>query len=239
MDTVVRNTGADFFFFTDLTFNANHQHVLDTCAAIVARGTIAHWFAYASPVQFTDKVASAMRSAGCTKVGFGIESVLPKELSQQKPIQDVQTISQALRIADRHGLLTRCYLMIGWPEQDDHDLEATSQLLQDMPIDELRIGYAVPFPGTPFFKESRECGRVLTDDFSRYSGDEPVLVCQLTDPNNAAGHLSEQFYRSEAYVTHVADKCSRHPHLRSSFDEFFSYLRDRRAMDIMGLEDRL
>jgi radical SAM superfamily enzyme YgiQ (UPF0313 family) len=192
-----------------------------------------HWFAYATVDGLDDELLTPMREAGCTRLGIGIESVVASTLDRAKcslRYRRLDEIAERLTAVDRHGLLIRGYLMVGWPwETPDHYL-ATAEALRDLPIDQLRLAFAVPFSGVPLAGDYP----LATDDLSRYTTNEPVYLNPILSTGEQL-RLAEKVVRdhlnSPTYAAHIRNKVERFPMLKPSFAFFLRYLSRQGLVD--------
>jgi radical SAM superfamily enzyme YgiQ (UPF0313 family) len=68
--------GIDHLHFCDSEFNIPEGHARNICLELVKRGLgdKLRWYAYASPVPFSQELAALCRRAGCAGIDFGVDS---------------------------------------------------------------------------------------------------------------------------------------------------------------------
>jgi len=155
--------GTRFFYFSDDTFLINKALVIDICRKIIERDLKISWFAI-SRVDLVDKeVLYWMRLAGCTQISYGVESGSEKiRHFLNKNIRSEQ-IKKAFSLTTRYGILARAYFIYGSPGENDHTIQETIDLINEIkPLS--AIFYILDiFPGTTLYdmylKQSS-----LTDD---------------------------------------------------------------------------
>jgi len=222
-----KNFGTNFLFFNDLTFNANPQKVKELCEEIVSRNLKIYWFAYCS-VHINNEIIKHMANAGCTRIGTGVESFIDEILEIYKSQQNLKLAKKSLKIIDSYGILNRVYIMIGYPEETKQMLEETVEIMKTLPIDQPRLAFITPFPGTPFYKKFK--GRLVTTSSEFFTGDYPIIKNHTISPEEyikIRNRIIVEFYNSEEYFDHVIEKCERFPHLISSFLFFVDYLKKK------------
>jgi anaerobic magnesium-protoporphyrin IX monomethyl ester cyclase len=222
--------GTNFLFFTDLTFNSNPLKVSELCDRIKLENVSINWFAYAS-VHATENVVSNMASAGCSRIGVGVESVIDKIIKIYKSQQNLDSIKTGLGTIDKYGILSRVYVMLGYPEETRDMLEQTCKLVKTLPIDQMRLAFVTPFPGTPFYNKLEE--KLITKKPYVFTGDYPVLKNENVSPEEYTqirGRIMENFYNSDEYFAHVNGKVKSFPHLTESFRYFVDYLYDQKLL---------
>lgn len=223
--------GVNLLFFTDLTFNLNEQRVLALCDRFEAQHLDMTWFAMCGFVRTGHEMFRRMARAGCTKIGWGIETLIDHSLTRVKKHQSLETITATLEAADAAGIINRAYLMIGYPWQTQADLNNSLRLLLTIPVDEIKISFYTPFPGTPAYGQYEP--ELRTKDFSQFDTDHPVLNTadmiaeELVDARRS---FFSRFYESSAYDARWKEKVRRFPHLKKSYDELFAFLHDRKII---------
>ena len=190
---------------------------------MIDRNVNINWFAMAN-VGLDSELAHAMVEARCSRIGIGIESVLDEQLRVVKPHQNYQREVETLQLCDQLGMLTRAYLMVGYPDETEESLGRTLEKAKDLPIDQIRFGFVTPFPGTPFYEQNK--GRV-TKQFSEFTGDVPVIQLDSISEEDilrVRKEMLHSFYSSQTYLDRALDKTRRFPHLAESFGYMFDYL---------------
>ena len=215
--------GTNFLFFNDLTFSANDKRYFNLMREMGDRKLDINWFAMAN-VGLDSELAHAMSEAGCSRIGIGIESVLDEQLKVVKPGQNYEREIETLGICDDLGMLTRAYLMVGYPDETEESLEQTLNKVSDLPIDQIRFGFVTPFPGTTFYEQNK---RKITKPFSDFTGDIPVMKLDYIDEDKILKIRKEMlssFYSSHNYLERAIDKTKRFSRLTESFAYMFDYL---------------
>jgi radical SAM superfamily enzyme YgiQ (UPF0313 family) len=215
-------------FFTDLTFNLSERRVLALCNEFEAQGLDTPWFVMCAFIHTSPQTFKRMAASGCTKIGWGIEALTDDSLSRVKAHQRLGCIRSALEAADEVGIINRAYLMIGYPWQTRENVEQTLQLLLSLPIDEIKVSFFTPFPGTRAYREYEP--KLRTHDLSLFDTDHPVLdtVDMRAEELAERRHsFFNRFYESSAYERRWKNKVGRFPHLRKSYQELFAFLEGR------------
>jgi radical SAM superfamily enzyme YgiQ (UPF0313 family) len=230
----------NFFTFTDLTFNFDGSRAKNICNTMLSEG-VTHkpngkndigWFAYSTVDKAVEhpETIEVMADAGCTRVGIGLESLHKRILKEHKPNNTLETEAKALEIVDSQGILNRSYLMVGWPDETPEMFNETKDILLSgkLPIDQLRLAFVVPFLGTPTFASYKD--RLLTNDWRRFTGDEPVIRNDYMSREEMQSKVKDtltSFYASNEYQKHINNKAKNFPHLKSSFKYWEEYLQKR------------
>jgi len=189
-----------------------------------------NWFAYAT-VHLDKETAAMMKDAGCSRVGFGVESLMENTLRNYKPTQNLARIKAGLEASDSEGILNRGYFIIGFPTDTKESLIKTSEILNTLPIDHIRIGFPVPFVGTPLYYQIKD---KIVASFEKHTGDVPVIKHPSLTSNQLIeirDFMIKQFYNSDNYFEHVESKIDRFPYLTDSFRFFFQHLKHYNIID--------
>ena len=110
---------------------------------------------------FDGELAGMLAAANCRIVKFGLESgsarirreVLRRYMSNSK-------IRSAFQQAEKAGLHTSAFVMLGLPLETEDDLMATVRLLAEIVPGRFRWSVFYPFPGTDAHRLAREAGLI-------------------------------------------------------------------------------
>ncbi len=224
--------GTNLLLFTDLTFNLNRTRVFELCDEILNRKVKIHWLVMCRPEQIDKELLIKMRDAGCSKISYGIESLSAETLGRIKPDMKkvLPTIESTLALTNDSGIITKAYLIIGYPWETKESLMNMGRMLNKLPIDELRMSFLTPFPGTLLYKEFKDDGYILTDDLRRYTSEESIVKTEGLSPDellNFRARIFREFYQSKEYESRMNKKITKFPHLKKSYDELFGFLHSK------------
>lgn len=120
-----------------------------------------------------------MGKANFRFVLFGVESANQQSLDRLMKGGTVEEIPETMRMAKKAGMQPHVTCMVGYPWESKKDAENTINLTKDMfnkgYIDTLQATIVIPYPGTPLYKEAKEQGWLLTEDYNRFDMREPVM----------------------------------------------------------------
>ena len=243
--------GVNFVYFTDLTFNDDRRRVHDLCHALIDAGLhegdesssdhlshSIHWFALLK-VGLDSDTASLMARAGCSKVGMGIESFDTAIVhSYKKPYRGLDVVQQSLSATDNVGIINRCLLVLGAPEESPESISHTIQCLKQLPVDQLRLAFLTPYPKTPVaLKFADKMDTKFAYDLSYYDEDWPILRCNHFTADDLLvqrNRIARKFYTSSEYKERVHKKLERYPWLHDAYAFFFDELRTSSAQLDLG-----
>jgi len=226
---VQREYGTNMLFFADLTFNHNKKRVLALCREIIDQRIKINWYAMCRHDEIDEEILAEMSKAGCTKISFGIDSLNLDTISKIKPSQNksIDKIKFVLEQTNTFGIIIKAYLMIGFPWENSESVNYTGRILKDLMIDELRISFVTPFPGTALLEDLEKKDIILNKDYGRYTTDEPIIKVNGLSKSElitARERIFKSFYFSKEYETRKKAKLLKFPHLKKSYDEFYDFL---------------
>ena len=113
-----------------------------------------------------------MKTAGFRFVLFGLESANQATLDRLNKGVKVNEIIEGAKAASRAGLATHVTVMLGYPWETRDDVERTVQLAREMlkggVAHTLQVTLMIPYPGTPLFREAKEEGWLMTEDWDNF-----------------------------------------------------------------------
>jgi len=229
MQELIENFGTNYFYFADLTFNVNKQKVITLCREIKKRKLDINWFCMCRVDNIDEELLKNMKEAGCSRIGFGIDSLLEKTLRKIKPLQNISLdlIRNTLEICDSIGIITRAFIIIGYPWENREDISEAEEILRRLPIDELRIGLLTPLPGSIIYNEFKKKGLIITNDLFRYTTDEYIIKNTYLSSKEILEirqNIFRRFYSSENYHRRIAQKIKKFSYFIDSYQEFFDFL---------------
>lgn len=122
-----------------------------------------------------DMLALAARS-GCRLLSFGIESTNPRSLATiDKEWNRPDRYREAVRRIRAHGIDVSTEMIIGLDDDDRSVFQRTYDFIMGNAISVPRVHILTPIPGTPLYDELRDDGRLLSEDFERYTGGQVVF----------------------------------------------------------------
>ncbi len=131
----------------------------------------------------TKKDYQMMRKAGFRFLLYGLESANQKTLDKINKGLKVEQIEPNLKNAKKAGLNPHVTVMIGYPWEEEKDIENTYQFFKDLVqkklIDSWQTTIVIPYPGTPLFKEANEKNWLKTKDWGKYDMRQPIVKTDL------------------------------------------------------------
>ena len=100
----------------------------------------------------SERMAHALRAAGCREVWLGAESGSQKILDAMNKGTRVPEIHQARRLLGEAGIRVGFFLQLGYLGEDLDDLIATRRLIEEARPDDVGVSVSYPLPGTKFYE---------------------------------------------------------------------------------------
>ena len=232
------NNGVNLFYFCDLTLNTDKDRLIELCDEFIRRRTRVAWWGLFSPDVLDAELLSALKSAGCVKLSIGVEGADPESFRFLKGARKVEwdSVARLFETAWSEDLITRGFFMIGneWDTQDY--FEKLEEYIRQVSMDDVRIGFTVPFPGTAAYAELRERGGLRSSCFEDYTTEIPVIGNRFSSEElyEWQRRLAESLYLSPKYAERVALRCKSHPEFAPSYTEHFAFLSSQAGVsDVM------
>lgn len=129
---------------------------------------------------------------------YGMESGNQKTLDRLEKGMQVPKIKEGVKMAKKAGLEPHLTIMLGYPWETYEDAERTINLAKECfdegYVDTLQATITIPYPGTPLWKECKENGWLLSEDYEDYDMRKPVMKTSLTQEDVL--RLTQKLYSS-------------------------------------------
>ncbi|MEO0072227.1 MAG: radical SAM protein [candidate division WOR-3 bacterium] len=226
LKTLNEQFGTNVFYFTDLTFNLNKNYVRNLCKQIIQEKLKIYWYVLCRPDNLDEETIKLMKAAGCTKIGFGIDSVSNKILKHINRKISIEKLADVFQMVSDHGIIVRATMMFGFPWDTSDTYEYSLNLLNKLPIDEIRIAIFAPYPGTGFFEKYRDY--IISFNYEKYDSQTPLVKTKDIKQKEIQEYVVRayrSFYASNSYKERVKQKIKKFPELEKSYIEFKKHLK--------------
>lgn len=164
----------DICFFDD-DFATSATRVQEICEGILRRSLDIRWSCFASVRSVSRELLALMKKAGCTCISYGIESGDETVLRNMRKNQTCDRVLEVLAWTRAAGIRSRGFIMLGFPGETVDTLNRTLKFVPRLPLNDLQVDFAVPYPNTWFHDHWREFGS-FDEDWSRMNGWYPLFV---------------------------------------------------------------
>jgi anaerobic magnesium-protoporphyrin IX monomethyl ester cyclase len=222
MQYLINKFNTNYFYFSDLTFNLDVKKVKALCEEIINNHVKVAWSAMVRIDEKFDQsknIFDLMKESGCSRLAFGVEGFDVE--NQLKEWQSLDLIQKNLAYVDSLGIITRTFLLIGFPNENINYYKQLNKYLRTLPIDNIRLAFVVPFPGTELYDKYK---KQLVGSYSLFTGEYPLLPVKGINSDSLIEkrkEIVEQFYNSDNYIDRVLTKIKKFPYLSDSFCYFF------------------
>ncbi len=141
----------EHIWFADDIFGLKPGWVEDFADEVESRDSITPFTIQARADLIDDRVAAALRRAGCENVWLGAESGSQRVLDAMEKGIRVDQIFHAATCLKAQGIRVSFFLQFGYPGEDWSDIEATMAMVRNARPDDIGISVSYPLPGTPFY----------------------------------------------------------------------------------------
>ncbi|MFC1522187.1 B12-binding domain-containing radical SAM protein [Elusimicrobiota bacterium] len=116
------------------------------------------------------KMFEAMRKAGCYRVAFGFETGSDDVLKGfgKGGKASIEQGREAVKMAKAAGIETIGFFLLGLSHDNEETVMDTINYARSLPLDMLKFGIAIAFPGTPMFVEYRKKGLIRSYNWDDY-----------------------------------------------------------------------
>lgn len=221
VEYLIKEFGTNSLWFTDLTFNAHDNKAVEICNEIIKRKLNITW-AVGCRITDNESLLRLMRQAGCVRIGYGAESLDNDILKYIRKGQTFSDIKKCFEITNNVGIISRAYLMIGYPNETKEDIERMAERVKELPADQIRISFITPFPGTEIYEEMKKKGMITTEDRSKYTTEFPVIKTKIPPEEllSLRKEIFRAFYSNPEYIKRIKQKAEKFPDLKEGYKEF-------------------
>lgn len=160
------------FMLADDIFTSHHKWAVDVCNEITKRNLNMAW-SCTNGIRVEsadDDLFSAMKKAGCYRVSFGFESGSDSILKEfgKGGKASVEQGKLAVTKARDAGIDTNGFFMLGLSPDTEQSMSETIEFARTLPLDMLKFGIAIAFPGTPMFNNYARDGLIRSYNWDEY-----------------------------------------------------------------------
>ncbi len=193
---IVHEQGVTNIVFRDPLFAYDRDRVIELSAMLEQAKLGVLWQCETAIKTMDDELIAAMARGGCVSVSFGIEAGnegLQKKYSRGK-IKSHEHAKVVMESCKKHGIATRGFFMIGFPEETPAMARETIDLAIYLDPDTVQFTVVTPYPDTKLYKESR-AEQEDEFDFDKFTGTTPVGVAKVMSSEQVSAAI-RRAYRS-------------------------------------------
>ncbi|MED5372545.1 MAG: radical SAM protein [Myxococcota bacterium] len=184
LEICVKEHGIRELDFFDSSFTIRKNRVIAICDEIKRRKLDIVWAARTRVDCINRDVLASMRSAGCSRIYYGIESGNREILRVLKKSTSLDVIKRVVADTKAEGIDTFGYFMVGNPYETPTTIRQTIRLAMDLDLDYAQFSKVTPMPATEMYTMlMQETGRDYWREFvlNPHSDLVPRPRCDMTD----------------------------------------------------------
>jgi len=130
-----------------------------------------------------DELLDLAKKGGCGALNFGIESINQNNLdSINKKVNQADQLEKSLKKIKAKGINILLSFIFGFDDDDASSFKKTLKFLKRVEADAAYFHILTPYPGTRLYQRLKQEGRIITEDWSKYSGDYCVFKPKKISP---------------------------------------------------------
>jgi anaerobic magnesium-protoporphyrin IX monomethyl ester cyclase len=158
-------------FWDDLSF-ASLMQVERLCDELIKSKISIRWSAAVradlfgndkQPIEKRLRIAKKLRKAGCTMVGFSLESADPEILKMMNKHIIPEYFTEQVRLLRSVGIKSGTSVVFGYPIETKETIRKTFQMCLDIGVYP-SVGYLLPLPATDMYQYALDNGFILDED---------------------------------------------------------------------------
>lgn len=170
MEILVSEHGVDEIHVVDDVFNFDGDRAMAICAGARERLPGVS-FAFPNGLRadiMKPDLIDALAAMGTYRIVYGVESVTPRLQKETRKNLDLERASAVIEATSKAGIITGGYFMLGLTGESRDEMLRTIDFAVRSSLDSASFFKATPYPGSPFYEEALEAGRIA--DSRGYEG---------------------------------------------------------------------
>jgi anaerobic magnesium-protoporphyrin IX monomethyl ester cyclase len=204
----IEKMGIKEVFIYDDTFTIDRQRVVDICNLILDKQLQLKWDIRARVNTVDEELLILMKSAGCTRIHYGVEAGTKKILTVLRKGITLEQVETAFKLTKKAGIETAGYFMIGSPTETMADIKETIKLAKRMFPDFVHFTVLTPFPATDLYFKGLNENIIKEDYWQKFSKNpQPDFKPPIWDENFTRDELFKilidaygQYYLNPKYI---------------------------------------
>ncbi|MBU0963398.1 MAG: B12-binding domain-containing radical SAM protein [Nanoarchaeota archaeon] len=137
----------------DSAFTINKKRAIEIAEGIKKRKLDLRWDIRTRVNLVNEEVLKALRSAGCVRVNYGLESGDPNILKNMKKDITLEQIERAILLSKKLGFEVFGYFILGCPGETEDSMNRTIALSKKYPFDYVQFTRMVALPRTELYQQ--------------------------------------------------------------------------------------
>jgi len=187
----VKSLGFNKFLLLDDNILSEPSYIQRLCQEI--KSLDMKWMSQCSiNIGKNEKLLNTVAQSGCFALSFGLESISVESLkSMNKPWAKPDEYTELIDKISRAGIDVSTEMVVGADGDTLESIGETAKFIENNKIAVPRFYIITPIPGTDFYKEMMEEGRICNHDIYSYNGSEAVHIPRNMTPEQ----LTEAYWQ--------------------------------------------
>ena|SRR5215204_975454 len=148
-----QNYDFDMIWFVDDVFTINHKWLREFVNEMESRQVKVPYEIITRADRLTEEVVQLLKQSGCFRVWIGAESGSQKIIDAMDRRVKVDDVRKMIQLVKSYGIEAGTFIMLGYPGENETDIEETLHHLKTSNPDHYTITVAYPIKGTPLYAE--------------------------------------------------------------------------------------
>lgn len=146
----------DSIWFVDDVFSVSHKWIREFHAEVTKKNVIIPFECITRAERLNDEVLKLLKEAGCFRIWIGAESGSQKIIDKMDRRVDVNVVRDTIQLANKIGIETGTFIMVGYPTETEADIYETIHHLKVSNPSQFTITVAYPIKGTSLYTETEK-----------------------------------------------------------------------------------
>lgn len=225
-----------FLLFTDDNLIVNPSYLKKLLTALIPLKR--KWLGEASwRIGHDPEVLKLLRKSGCLALFIGFESLRKQPNTKKTSGRDdmKEAYIQAIRNLHKNKIGVCGAMIFGFDNDDLSSFDETLKFCLEADVDIVQFSGLIPFPGTPLFDRLAGEGRIVAQDWAKYTYEPPGKVFRLQNmtAEELAKNISRiyrEFYSYKRVMPRLARALLRYRNLVSVFYLFLVFMNFRKRI---------
>ncbi|MCK5624904.1 B12-binding domain-containing radical SAM protein [Candidatus Pacearchaeota archaeon] len=220
----LKEKDVNYVFFHDEDFTANKTRLEEICNEIQKNNLDIDWIVMGRATDIlknnnekqAKETLNMMKEAGCTQIGYGIESGDPDMLKHMNKGLNIKTAKKVLKLTYDTGIIPTAYFIFGNQNETEESVKNTINFIEDSHAIRIRIGHEYPFKGTRDRKIVDDNNLFISEKHKNFmNGDTQVIKLKnnFHERIPSGPDVARRIYQSENYKQKLNEFIKKTPHI--------------------------
>ena len=143
----------DAIWFVDDVFTISHKWLMAFHEEVIKQKAQIRFECITRAERLNEEILRLLKEAGCFRIWIGAESGSQKIIDLMDRRVDVNHVKKMIQETNNLGIETGTFIMLGYPGEDEKDIDETIQYLKEANPTQYTITIAYPIKGTSLYNE--------------------------------------------------------------------------------------